>query len=237
MLVLSGERVSELERLSSCRPGDEFLISRQYNLSSDRLFSRRLKYESIISDAIENLCASLHLSSAAFVEKADYSRKGHGHDYSTVYIYARPLSTISAASGIDIYPDAVEPIAKLDALNNGVLNTVVMYSPGQAYNKVGYTPDIGELKFFARKQLHVVDINDASFDGWVYPDGAEYRRSDFPQAYSVYGDGQSETFRVPLLSNFIKLNPGVDMSDPLKKVQASNGAIIAHTHGVPQQVQ
>lgn len=41
---------------------------------------------------------------------------------------------------------------------------------------------------------------------------------------------------MPLLSNFIKLNPGVDMSDPLKKFQASNGAIAAHTHELPNDI-
>jgi hypothetical protein len=151
MLVLSGERVSDLERLPSCRRGDEFLISRHYNLSSDRLFSRRLKYESLVVDAVDNLCAALHLSSAAFVEKADYSRKNHGHDYSTIYVYARPLSAISAAAGINIYPDSAEPIAELSALNKGSIKSVVMYSPGQQYAKIDDVPAIGELKFIARK--------------------------------------------------------------------------------------
>ena len=130
MLVLSGERVSDLERLPSCRRGDEFLISRHYNLSSDRLFSRRLTYESLVSNAVDNLCVSLHLSSAAFVERADYSRKNHGHDYSTIYVYARPLSAISATSGIDVHPDIAEPIAGLSALNEGHIKSIAMYNPG-----------------------------------------------------------------------------------------------------------
>jgi hypothetical protein len=119
MLVLSGERISELERLPACKAGDEFLVSRHYNLSSDRLFSRRLKYETLVDEAVTNLCAALHLSSGAFVERYDYSRKNHGHDYSTVYVYARPLSAISAASGITVHPEAAKPIAALSAENCG----------------------------------------------------------------------------------------------------------------------
>ena len=189
MLVLSGERVSDLERLPLCQPGDEFLISRHYNLSSDRLFSRRLKYESLVRDAVDNLCAALHLSSAAFVERADYSRKNHGHDYSTVHVYARPLSAIAAASGVKVNLSAVSTVARLDALNNGTIETAVMYDPGQRYKEIDDVPVIGELKFMAVSSLYSINVNDDSFDGWVYPDGAEYSGSDFPLAYAVYGDG------------------------------------------------
>lgn len=236
MVVLSGERVSDLERLPFCRSGDEFLISRHYNLSSDRLFSKRLKYESLVKDATDNLCAALRLSSAAFVEKADYSRKNHGHDYSSIYVYARPLSAISAVSGIKIYPKSVKPIAEFNVLNNGKSNTVTMYSPGQQYDSIDDVPMIGELKFMARKTLSAVDIDSPDFDGWVYPDGSSYSRRDFPAAYVLYGDGQSETFNVPFLSNFIKLNPGVDRIDSMKKVPASNTAIAAHRHEVPKDI-
>ena len=182
---------------------------------------------------MENLCAALHLSSAAFVEKADYSRKNHGHDYSTVYVYARPLSAISAASGIAVHPDKATPIAELSSLNDGKLDVAVIYNPGQQYESIDDIPAIGELKFLAHKQLWIINTSAPDFDGWVYPDGSEYSRWDFPSAYAIYGDGRSDTFRVPLLSNFIKLNPGVDKTDPMKKVPAVNEAIAAHTHGKP----
>lgn len=74
----------------------------------------------------------------------------------------------------------------------------------------------------ALSYLPDIDIDSGEFDGWVYPDGSEYSARDFPQAYAVYGDGQSSTFKVPFLSNFIKLNPGVEKSEPMKKFSAIN---------------
>lgn len=91
--------------------------------------------------------------------------------------------------------------------------TVVKY--GSAYNKT-----IGDA------------IDSGSFDGWVYPDGSEYRQKqgkyDFSEAYRVFG-GRDGKFRVPLLSDFVWANPGVYTEDATRRMPAQVG-IARHTH-------
>lgn len=91
--------------------------------------------------------------------------------------------------------------------------TVVTY--GSMYNKT-----IGDA------------IDGGSFDGWVYPDGSEYRQKqgkyDFSEAYRAFG-GQDGRFRVPLLSDFVWMNPGVYTEDATRRMPAQVG-IARHTH-------
>lgn len=65
-----------------------------------------------------------------------------------------------------------------------------------------FSPEIGAVKYLARRNPVAVDVSAADFDGWVYADGARYSGSDFPSAARVFGG--SSTFAVPDLRRFAK---------------------------------
>lgn len=75
-------------------------------------------------------------------------------------------------------------------------------------------------------------MDNGSFDGWVYPDGSEYMQKqgkyDFSDAYAAFG-GHDGRFRVPLLSDFVWMNPGVYTNDATRRMPAQVG-IARHTH-------
>jgi hypothetical protein len=76
-------------------------------------------------------------------------------------------------------------------------------------------------------------IDGGTFDGWVYPDGSEYGQKqgkyDFSDAYQAFG-GSGGRFCVPVLSDFVWLNPGVYTDDAARRAPAQVG-IARHTHG------
>ena len=78
-----------------------------------------------------------------------------------------------------------------------------------------------------------VDIYSESFDGWVYPNGTTFTTSadsDFMQAKDVYGVSEN-SFQVPDLRHFVKLNPGKNRSDALEFHSYQNG-LVSHTHDI-----
>lgn len=106
------------------------------------------------------------------------------------------------------------------------------------------TPSIGELRF-----LLVPNLDDAvyscfstsgdtyvlkdrdGFDGWVYPDGKKFRKTDFPLAYDEFGDGVSDFFNVPVLSDFIRFNVGQNKDNPTERIPFQN-YIQDHDHTI-----
>lgn len=67
-------------------------------------------------------------------------------------------------------------------------------------------------------QKIIGDINNGTFDGWVFPDGTTYYQYqghyDFSEACQKFG-GRNGQFTVPSLSNFFKTNPGQRCNDAL----------------------
>lgn len=105
-------------------------------------------------------------------------------------------------------------------------------------------PSIGELRFLLIPSLddnvyscfsnnggtYVLEDKE-NFDGWVYPDGKRFRKVDFPLAYDEFGDGISDFFAVPVLSDFIRFNVGQNVENTTQRVQFSN-YIQEHNHTI-----
>lgn len=157
----------------------------------------------------------------------EYSRKNHGHDYSNIRVYARSPEFMSqfATDG------TVSSIVEL-SVTNGTVEPIKIYCPKQQVS-FRRRRTIGELKFLALNSLEPVDIDSPNFDGWVYPDGKEYPKNRFENAWRVFNtDPQSTTFRVPTLSTFIKPNPFPYNANSLSVVPAEAIGIPPHTHTI-----
>ena len=107
-------------------------------------------------------------------------------------------------------------------------------------------PDIGEMQIVASTQFDISEYfdvednvyklkdNNKSFDGWVFADGKTYCKSDFPKAYEVYKtDASTETFSVPTLSNFIKMNPGLHLNNAMAQIDYSH-PVPEHSHNIQE---
>lgn len=89
--------------------------------------------------------------------------------------------------------------------------------------------------FVAWNTLPKIDETLSSFDGYVYPDGRRLNKENFPDAYECFGDDYKksddpeDTFRIPILSDFICLNPMETQTECCKRNSFQNG-IEPHTH-------
>lgn len=70
----------------------------------------------------------------------------------------------------------------------------------------------------------------------MIPDGKAYNSHEYPEANELYGDGQSETFNVPVVSGFFRLNPGINSTDAMKKFQYHNSQV-RHRHKIYQKAE
>lgn len=163
---------------------------------------------------------ALHLSSMAYQDVEDYSKITHKHDYSKVKVYPyindpelRSVGNIS----VDGKPYEIR----------------VPDLPEISYDG----PQIGEIKMiWAQTFGHLqfvglyTDVEDRKFNGWVPCDGKEYKKSDFPEAFEYFRTQyDTETFHVPLLSNFFCGNYGNETEDQLKEFPEQIG-IGEHSH-------
>lgn len=88
----------------------------------------------------------------------------------------------------------------------------ILYPPFEQPKPV--VPYIGEFRLYAAKNTKTAteirnDINNGTFDGWVYTDGGQYDKTqgkyDFTEAFQHYS-GTGTTFNVPLFQDFLRLN-------------------------------
>lgn len=120
------------------------------------------------------------------------------------------------------------------SVTNGSTNVVEVCCPDQHF--AGYSHRIGELRFAALSSIEPIDVDSDDFDGWVYPDGSEYPKERFPDAWAVFGDDPwSTTFRVPCLSTFFKPNPFPYGGSSLSVVPAQTTGIPPHRHSLDPQ--
>lgn len=118
--------------------------------------------------------------------------------------------------------------ADVDLDLNGYSNDVF-----QLYTEVS-PPSSTTIVTYGDMRNKTIDdaIERGTFDGWVYPDGSDYRQKqgkyDFSDAYRAFG-GLNGVFRVPVLSDFVWLNPGVYVNDALRAAPAQVG-IARHMH-------
>jgi hypothetical protein len=224
MLVLNGRRISELERRKQADDGDFLVISRNYNPKKEAHFSKKVSFGSFVDSVNATVSANLMVSSMAFEDKDDYARKNHGHEeYSNVRVYLRDEDP--SLTYLDV---ATLTVSDAD----GEIKDYVVKSPVQSVEKLIEKPRIGELKFLAVPSLGNIDIDSENFDGWVYPDGSEFQKSRFLEAWEMFKESDSSTtFRVPNLSAFFKPNPEPTQVGTTRTEGKTEG-IPAHTHGI-----
>ena len=140
----------------------------------------------------------------AFRDKEEYSLANHTHNYTYVSISANPELSNET------------PFLSCVTYNSERLSTVTVIKQKLDFDPILVEPYIGELNFIYNKSLPtrqqiLNNINNGTFDGWVYSDGSTYQRYqgryDFSEAYRVY-NGSGNRFSVPNLHDFIRTNGG-----------------------------
>lgn len=214
---ISGTSTSEVAALithQNILSGDLFLVSQQaltctspsrtYQWHGEQLnnfyASRRLSYGALSSQVFSDLCSEFGIKSMAWESSADYSLYDHVHHYSKISV-----EQIVKLPDDESQHSSVSAIA---AVRVGSKSTTVYMPEIKRYSQP--KPYIGQLKFLAVQAINEVDCNSAEFDGWVYPDGRELRKSKFTKAYSFFGDdygtaSSSSLFKIPNLTSFIKI--------------------------------
>lgn len=99
-------------------------------------------------------------------------------------------------------------------------------------------PTIDTTKLIQKDGLYNVDIDSDDFDGWVFPNGFKYKRSEVEDRFKtlesieMFNYIQDELYLcLPCLSNYFKLNPKTEELDSVKKVNFKN-SVPSHSHKV-----
>lgn len=223
-------KVSEISNPNVILSDDAFLYSQTLNPYANIYYDDRTTYfgevENQIIDGIED---KLGLKSMAHEDKNAYSLVNHTHDYSKVTIES--FNTQGLERDKERERDSIISILA-EITIDGKKTNINAYS---AYQPVPPTPDIGTLMFVAYKTLTTIDENASNFDGYVYPDGRLLKKTEFPEAFQCFGStytksgDASDSFRIPTLSDFIKLNPLEEKTQCCKRNNFQNG-IEAHNH-------
>ena len=196
--------------------------------------SYAVRYADLCASVLADTYLNIDIGTMALEQSADYAFRTHNHD--DIY------SSLSAESR---YPAKSDEYWHLGTLvissytEQGSLKiqTIEFNCPIPSMPTFK-DPDIGELRFVARNQFmpysmkqydneYNVDIYSESFDGWVYPNGTVFVTSadfDFTQAKDIYGVSEN-SFQVPDLRHFVKLNPGLNRSDALQFHGYRNGLV------------
>ena len=223
-------KVSEITQQNALISSDLFLYSQTLNPYANIYYDDRTTYigdvENQIIDGIED---ELGLKSMAHEDKNAYSLVNHTHNYSkdTVDSFNTKGLEIDKQRERDSIISILAEI-KIDGKKTNI-NAYSAHQPDPP------TPDIGTLMFIAQKTLNPIDENASDFDGYVYPDGRLLKKTEFPEAFQCFGntytksDDPTDSFRIPILSDFIKLNPLEEKTQCCRRNNFQNG-IKAHTH-------
>ena len=170
----------------------------------------------------------------AFRETWEYSKIDHVHDYN--YAICKPTYQISDFED----PNDISCICEVLTSNSTERGVVsILYPPLKKTKPV--VSDIGEFRLYAAKNTKTAtqirnDIDNGTFDGWVYADGGQYGKTqgkyDFTEAFLHY-DGTGTTFNVPMFQDFLRLNgtpSGID-EHGYDKVLYRN-RLVAHKHSL-----
>ncbi len=242
-----GVRISELPRVTELTEEDIFLFGKT-DLSSYSITRRAL------ADQLEiDIAASLGIKSMAYRETWEYAKADHTHlnMYNKLHTDYWNASSGEVTTRFEDTAADTKVVARLSVWNGGYFSdydTHATYSPQivelavpvVAKPKLPGVP-IGTLKFIGKSTLGTIDINSASFDGWVYPDGTRYTvgTGNFQLACQIYGGGSdSGEFTVPDLREFFKCC-GYSAS-ALSKTETnwnSTSAMLAHSHSFSQDAK
>jgi len=68
MLYVDGKRPSELSRISALGADDSFLISRNYNISTETQFSKQVPFGVMVEDIEDNIESNTYISSMGYMQ-------------------------------------------------------------------------------------------------------------------------------------------------------------------------
>lgn len=184
--------------------------------------SKQISYGGLSVSLGHEISGSFHLSSMAFRDTTEYSTIGHRHGFSKFEIIPK-------------YSAQDENTYKIMSVSSFNTNQLVskhdIYAP-RFDQPVQETYDIGETRFFSASTSVPTSYTAANFSGWVYADGKEYPKSEFPEAYELYKDYPDSTltsFVVPNLNGFYVPNSTYRTGNPQTTVTWEN-ALPAHKH-------
>ena len=138
--ILIGQRVSELLKLNSVGNDVNFMITRN---EDGEYKSKRISYESLLNQMTNDISSILKLSSMAFMDKNEYSRSSHTHNYN--YMVCVPKykpSDFEDKSKISCICDVSSYSA------DGEVNVVSILYPPLVLPEQEH-PEIGEFRVFA----------------------------------------------------------------------------------------
>lgn len=249
---VTGSTVSQIDDLSTLHAGeflsgDLFLISQQClsNVSPDRVYefngkvhyneyrSLNEKYNTLSDKFFNDSRPLFGFKSMAWEDEEHYSLANHVHNYSKVS--CQPLILPSKDSS---KKQEVSSIVTFNIDNKNV----TLYMPKISIYEQP-RPYIGQLKFMAIQSLpqrpnDIRYYSSLSFDGWVYPDGRVLDLSMFQQAYEAFGksynvgDEGENQFRIPALSNFIRMQNDFKDSRTYNSIVNEQKVILEHFHYV-----
>lgn len=241
--------ISRLRPAAAPRGSDQFAVFRG---QGDARESFRVSYEDLALNLVQDISAGFHLSSMAFRDMSEYARFDHTHAYQHVVcspgvppedagtvILRVETSGEAGPAAVDVRmpkietPDPPRP----DVGDVRLLATDGVAAPFGDFqiDRVHADDDPPWTEAVTMRDVDtslLQSIADGTFDGWVYPDGSEYFKYmgeyDFSEAYAAFG-GSDGSFRVPLLSGFMQMNPGLRLDDPIGREPGRTG-IAAHSH-------
>lgn len=225
-----------------------------FRISDDNANNYKFLYNEFIQQIVSDISVKLHLSSMAFCETDNYVFFNHQHKYSNVNCYPmfslentnNPIHFMSLSidnfeshNSIDLYMPKLnyQPISLYDI---GDVRFLAINTISAEYGNIDIPYTYIEHNNLKTKTVTLKNANkniinsikNGTFDGWVYPDGSEYYkmmgRYDFSDAYKKF-NGNNNKFTIPCLSNFVKLNPGIQCDNAIAKFPGQTG-IKPHTH-------
>lgn len=227
---MESHKVSNINRTRNILSSDIFVYSKSLNRDLDSYFKDCVEdYGTLASRIKDGTVEKLGLKSMAYEDRNDYSLVTHVHDYSKVSIDSFNTKGMKRDK-INEENGQLSILARIDI--DGVKTNINALA---AVNPEAPKVDIGTLMFVAWNTLPRIDETRSSFDGYVYPDGRRLNKDDFPDAYECFGDDYKksddpeDTFRIPILSDFICLNPMETQTECCKRNSFQNG-IEPHTH-------
>lgn len=234
---VTGKRISELEKVSDIKKDSTFLLTRFDQVAREVAGSYGLQYDILSTQLFEDVRKMLNVRSMVYENKYSYSKITHLHDYSNVdmEVFYGPDSKLSGL------PSKMVDLATIDISNYNSVKHLHLCVP---YVKFEKPKDyrIGELKFVYISSDNVdYELETKGYTpayGWVIPDGKTYSREDYPDAYEVYGDEKTSktTFKVPTISGFFRLNPGLNTTSPMESYSYHNSQV-KHKHHIHQKAQ
>ena len=239
-------RISDLPELSILHDND-YLVLQNNNKQSYKILFSNFKHalqEKITSKA--NSCNAMQFAPFA-----------HGHNYSDVWFFPSYTSSDDDVS----YCGSFNIAKYFSGENESATYEISVFQPISVmmYDTTSHASvnahNVGDIQFIASKDFYTylsvyrkysiqgnnINIADASFDGFVIPNGTTFNCQanefqDACKAYSSNHDPFATSFTVPDLNNmFFKCDPGLPASQmtPLSVVSYHN-AILNHTHNIIQ---